>query len=88
MLQKARRGSRGITLLFFNIDTRLGWVVSATTLQFYPQARAPVPIVYIYMAYILPNYKLLCKITCMRAGNETEKGYFGVAKTTNIPPHR
>jgi len=24
----------------------------------------------------------------MRAGNETEKGYFGVAKTTNIPPHR
>ena len=31
------------------------------------------------MAYTPPNYKLLRKVTCMRARNE-KKDYFGVAK--------
>jgi hypothetical protein len=44
---KAQRGSRGtvLSLLFFNLGTRWGWVVNATPRPLYPRERDPVPIV-------------------------------------------
>jgi hypothetical protein len=36
---KAHRGSRGIALLFLDLSTRKGWVVSTTPRLLYPQER-------------------------------------------------
>ena len=42
---KAEMGSRGIALLFFHLDARWGWVVSATPRSLYPREKDPVPTV-------------------------------------------
>ena len=42
---KTHRGSRGIALLFLNLVTKWGWVVSATPWPPYPRGRDPEPIV-------------------------------------------
>ena len=36
---KAERGSRGISLIFFNLGSRLGWVFIATPLSLYARER-------------------------------------------------
>jgi hypothetical protein len=38
-------GNRGLGLLILNLGARWGWVVNTTARPFYPQQRAPVPIV-------------------------------------------
>jgi hypothetical protein len=37
---KAQRSSRCVTLVFFNLSDRCGWVVNATPRQLYPRERA------------------------------------------------
>jgi len=40
---KAQRGSSGITLLFFNLGARWGWVAKTKTQPLYPRKRTGIP---------------------------------------------